>query len=190
MKKVPVFGLVLAVLAYLAMFVLASSCGLIHPACYAYAGTFIPILFSFAYLYVAANVQCFGAALILNGFVLIAGLIAGECDLPMIVCILVLTAAAELIRGLSGYGTRKAVRWSFVPFAFSFYAYSAHWWTDTAGSLAAAVEEMPAGYADRMEPLIGNIPLLIVMLVLTVPVAVLAMRIAEKVMKKQAAKLR
>ena len=37
---------------------------------------------------------------------------------------------------------------------------------------AAAVGEMPAGYADKMEPVIGSIPLLVVMLVLTIPVAV------------------
>ena len=51
------------------------------------------------------------------------------------------------------------------------------------------VEEMPAGYADKMEPVIRNIPVLIVMLVLTIPVAILAIRIAEKVMGKQAKSL-
>ncbi|MBR4451268.1 MAG: MptD family putative ECF transporter S component, partial [Clostridia bacterium] len=70
------------------------------------------------------------------------------------------------------------------------YTYSAHWWFDKEGSLAAAVEEMPAGYADKMEPVIDNIPLLIVMLVLTVPVAILGIFIACKVMKKQASLLK
>ena len=46
----------------------------------------------------------------------------------------------------------KGVRWSFIPFAFSFFAYTLHWWTDTEGSLAAAVEEMPAGYDELMKP--------------------------------------
>ena len=55
--------------------------------------------------------------------------------------------------------------------------------------MAAALEEMPAGYADKMAPVISNIPVLVIMLVLTIPVAVLAMRIAEKVMKKLAARL-
>ena len=90
---------------------------------------------------------------------------------------------------LNGYDTRKGVRLSFVPFAFSFYAYSAHWWTDTEGSLAAAVEEMPAGYADKMLPVIRNVPMLILMLALTIPTAILSMRLAESVMKKQTAKL-
>ena len=49
---------------------------------------------------------------------------------------------------------------------------------------------MPAGYAEAMEPVIANVPLLIVMLGLTIPVAVIGMRIAEKVMKKQAALLK
>lgn len=71
-----------------------------------------------------------------------------------------------------------------------FHPYSAHWWTDTEASLAAAVEEMPAGYADKMEVVIHNTPMLIIMLVLTIPVAVLAMRIAEKALKKQAASLK
>ncbi len=190
MKKLPVFQILLAMLIYLALFVLASSCGLIHPACYACAGTFVPILFSFVYLYVAANIQGFGAALLLNGFVLIVGLIAGEGNLPFVVGLVALTLLAEFIRRLNGCDTLKGVRLSFLPFAFSFYAYSAHWWTDTVGSLAAAVEEMPAGYADKMLPVIQNVPMLVVMLVLTIPVAILSMRLAERIMKKQAAKLK
>ena len=189
MKKIPVFQILLAVLIYSALFVLASSCGLIHPTCYAYAGTFVPILFGFVYLYVAANVQGFGAALLLNGFVLIVGLIAGEGNLPFAVGLAALALLAEFIRRLNGYDTRKGVRLSFIPFTFSFYAYSAHWWTDTEGSLAAAAAEMPVGYADKMLPVIRNVPMLILMLALTIPVAILAMRLAERVMKKQAAKL-
>ena len=190
MKKLPVFPILLAMLIYLALFIFASSCGLIHPACYACAGTFVPILFAFVYLYVAANIRGFGAALLLNGFVLIVGLIAGEGNPPFLVGLVVLALLAEFLRRLNGCDTRKGVRWSFIPFAFSFYAYSAHWWTDTEGSLAAAVEEMPAGYADKMLPVIRNVPMLILMLVLTIPVAILSMRLAEGVMKKQAAKLR
>lgn len=149
MKKLPVFQILLAMLIYPVLFVLASSCGLIHPTCYAYAGTFVPILFAFVYLYVAANLQGFGAALLLNGFVLAVGLIAGEGNLPLIVGLVVLALLAEILRRRNGYDTRKGVRLSFLPFAFSFYAYSAHWWTDTEGSLAAAVEEMPAGYSEK-----------------------------------------
>ena len=190
MKKLPVFQILLAMLIYLAMFILASSCGLIHPACYAYAGTFVPILYSFVYLYMAASIQGFGAALLLNGFVLIVGLIAGEGNIPLIIGLVVLTLLAEFIRRLNGYDTLKGVRLSFIPFAFSFYAYSAHWWTDTEGSLAAAVEEMPAGYADKMLPVIENAAMLIIMLALTIPVAVLSIRLAERVMKKQTAELK
>ena len=80
---------------------------------------------------------------------------------------------------------RKAIRWSFVPFAFTFFTYTGHWWTDTEGSLAAAVEEMPAGYDQLMKPVIDNVPMLIVVLVLTVPIAILAMRLAEKVLRKR-----
>ncbi len=174
MKKLPVFPLLLAVLIYAALFVLASSLGLIHPACYAYAGTFVPILFGFVYLYAAANIQGFGAALLLNGIVLVVGLLAGEGNLPFAVGLIVLALLAEFIRRPNGYDTRKGVRLSFIPFAFSYYAYSAHWWTDTEGSLAAAVEEMPAGYADKMLPVIRNVPMLILMLALTIPVAGIA----------------
>ena len=190
MKKFPLLRILPAALVYLLLFVLASSCGLIHPACYAYAGTFFPILFSFVYLYTAATIQGFGAAAILNGFVLIVGLIMGEGNPPMIIGLVLLAFAAELIRKRNGYETLRGVRLSFIPLAFSFYAYSAHWWTDTAGSLAAAVEEMPAGYADRMIPVISNTPMMIVMLLLTIPVAILGMRLAEKAMKKQAAALK
>ena len=45
---------------------------------------------------------------------------------------------------------------------------------------------MPAGYADRMVSVIGNIPVLVLMLVLVIPAAVLGMRTAEKDLEKQA----
>ena len=101
----------------------------------------------------------------------------------------VLTSLAEILRKMKGYDTLKGVRWSFVPFAFSFFTYTVHWWTDTESSLAAAVEEMPAGYDQLMLPVIENIPMLIVMLMLTIPVAILAMRLAERTLKKAAATL-
>ncbi len=189
-KKISGGRILIAAVLYLFMYILASSCGLIHPACYAYVGTFVPLLFSFAYLYTAANIQCFSAATILNGFVLVLGSLAGEGNTSFIIGILVLTLISEYVRNKNGYDTLKGVRRSFIPFAFSFYAYSSHWWTDTAESLSEAVEEMPAGYADTMEAVIHNIPVLIIMLILTVPVAMLGMRIAEKLMKKQAALLK
>lgn len=189
MKK-HVFPVLIAAVIYTALFVLGSSAGLIHPACYAYVGTFLPLLFSLVYLFTTARMQTFGAALALNGFALVVGLLAGEGNPPFIAGMIVLALLAELVRKLSGYDTRKGVRRSFIPLAFSFYTYSAHWWTDTEGALAAAAEEMPAGYADKMEPVIGNIPVLILMLVLTVPAAILSIRIVEKLLKKQAASLK
>ena len=190
MKKTPVFRIAMAAVIYLASFPLASASGLIHPACYAYVGTLAPILFGFVYLYTAANLQSFGAAAILNGFTLIIGLIVGEGNLPFAVGMIVLALAAELVRKLQGYDTLKGVRRSFIPLAFSFYAYSAHWWTNTAESLAETAEEMPVGHADKMVPVIQNTPILIVMLILTIPVALLGMRLAEKTMKKQTALLK
>ena len=190
MKKVPFVPLLISAVIYTALFVLGSSCGLIHPACYAYVGTVMPLLFSFVYLYTAATLQCFGAAAILNGVTLIIGMITGEGNPALIIGMIVLALLAEFIRGINGHETLKGVRRSFLPLAFSFYAYSAHWWTNTEESLAAAVEEMPVGYADKMETVIHNIPVLVLMLVLTIPVAILGMRIAEKVLKKQAASLK
>jgi hypothetical protein len=185
MKKLPVGRILIACVAYLLLFFLGSSSGAIHPACYAYIGALLPFLFSFIYLYTTANVLCFGAAVILNGFVLIVGLIAGEGNLALIVGLIGLAVITELVRKVNGYDTLKGVRRSFIPFAFSFFTYTAHWWTDTEGSLAAAVEEMPAGYADKMAVVIENIPALIIVLILTIPAAVIGMRIAERVMKKQ-----
>ena len=190
MKKTPAVRLLIAAVIYTAMYVLGSSCGLIHPACYAYVGTFMPILFSFMYLYAAVHLRAFGAAAVLNGLAIIVSLISGEWDPALIIGMIVLTLLSELLRRINGYETLKGVRRSFIPFAFSFYAYSAHWWIYTEKSLEAAAEEMPAGYADKMEIVIHNIPVLVLMLVLTIPVAILGMRIAEKVLKKQTASLR
>ena len=189
MKKVSAGAVIICAVIYLLLYPVGSACGLIHPMCYAFVGTILPLLFAFVYLYTAAHMRCFGAALCLNGFVLIAGLITGEADVSFIIITAVITLAAELIRMACGYDTLKGVRYSFVPFAYSFYAYTAHWWTDTENALAAAVEEMPEGYAAKMQTVIDNVPLLCIALILVIPVAILAMRLAEKVMKKTAASL-
>ena len=168
----------LMAIAYFATFILGASSGIIHPACYAYVGGILPLITAFIYLYTCRQIKGFGAATILNGFVLIVFLIADEVDTPCIIGMIGLTAIAEALRRFKG------VRWSFVPFAFSFFAYISHWWFDTEGSLAAAVEEMPEGYDQLMIPIINNIPVLIVVLILTIPVAILAMSLAEKTLKK------
>ena len=179
----------LMAIAYLALFILGAWSGAIHPMCYAYIGAVLPLVSAFIYLYTCTLIRGFGAASVLNGFVFVLFLIVGEADLAYIIGTVVLTALAEIIRKIKGYDTLKGVRWSFMPFAFSFFAYTAHWWTDTEGSLAAAVEEMPAGYDALMKPVIENIPVLIVVLVLTIPVAIFAMRLAERAMKKPASTL-
>ena len=179
----------LMAVAYLAIFILGASSGMIHPMCYAYIGALLPLLFSFVYLYIATLMPRFGVATLLNGFLLVLFLLSGEADGAFIIGMVVLTALSEIIRHVKGYNTLKGVRWSFVPFAFSFFAYTLHWRTDTEGSLAAAVEEMPAGYDELMKPVIDNIPMLVVAMILTIPVAILAMRLAERAMKKTAATL-
>ena len=185
----PVFKVLLMAVAYLAIFILGACSGAIHPACYAYIGALLPLLFAFVYLNTASIIRGFGAAAVLNGFIFVLFLIAGEADTAYIIGTIVLTALAELIRYFCGYDTKKGVRWSFIPFALSFFAYTAHWWTDTEGSLAAAVAEMRPGYDQLMIPVINNVPVLIVVIVLAIPVSILVMRWAEKVLKIQAASL-
>ncbi len=186
----PVFKVLLMAAAYLVTFILGASSGAIHPACYAYIGALLPLVFAFIYLYTCSIIRGFGTATALNGFILVLFLIVDEADLGYIIATVVITALAELLRKVFGYDTKKGVRWSFIPFAFSFFAYISHWWTDTEGSLAAAVEEMPAGYDQLMIPVIDNIPVLIIVLILTIPVAILAMRLAERTLKKPAATLK
>lgn len=179
----------LLAIAYLAIFILGGTSGLIHPMCYAYVGALLPLLFALVYLPTACLIQKFGAATVLNGFLLILFGAAGEADISLVVGLILLTAAAEIIRFICGYSEIKGIRFSFIPFALSFFAYTAHWWTDTEGSLAAAVEEMPAGYDTMMKPVIDNIPMLIAVVFLTIPVAIIGMRIAERLMKNQIEKL-
>ena len=181
----PAVKIILLAVAYLLTFILGATSGIIHPACYAYVGAILPLLTALIYLTTCTTIRGFGAAAVLNGFVFILFLIAGEADTAYIIGTIVLTALAEILRKVFGYGTIKGVRWSFIPFAFSFFAYTAHWWSDTEGSLAAAVEEMPAGYDQLMIPVINNTPVLIVVLVLTIPIAILAMHLAERALKKQ-----
>ena len=176
--------ILLLAIAYLVVFLLGATSGLIHPMCYAYIGAILPFLFAFIYLHTTMEIRNLGAATILNGFMLVLGLITGEADFSFILGIIIITAFSEIIRLIYGYDTLKGVRVSFVPFAFSFFAYTAHWWTDTEGSLAAAVEEMPAGYDELMKPVIENIPALIFVLILTIPVSILAIRLAIRTTKK------
>lgn len=180
----PVFKVILMAVAYLATFILGACTGAIHPVFYAYIGALLPMVFALIYLYTCSIIRGFGAATVLNGFILALFLIMGEADTPYIIGTVVLTALAEIIRYFCKYDTLKGVRWSFLPFAFSFFAYTSHWWFDTEGSLAAAVEEMPEGYDQLMIPVIDNIPVLIVVMLLTIPVAIFAMHRAEKVLKK------
>ena len=182
--------ILLMAIAYLATFILGATSGIIHPMCYAYIGAMLPLLSAFVYLSTCTLIHGFGAATVLNGFIFVLFLIVGEADTAFIIGIIILTALAEIIRKAKGYDTLKGILWSFIPFAFSFFAYPAHWWTDTEGSLAAAVEEMPAGYDELMKPIIDNIPMLIVVLVLTIPVAILAMRLAMRTLKKQTESLK
>lgn len=181
MKKV--IKLALMAIAYVAIFILGAASGIIHPMCYAYVGAVLPLLSAFVYLETTTLIRGFGAAAFLNGTLLILFLLAGENDVTFVVGMIVLAAMAEIIRGVLKYDTLKGVRWSFVPFALSFFTYTAHWWTDTEGALAAAVEEMPAGYDELMKPVIDNVPMLIVVIILAVPVAILSMRLAERVTK-------
>ena len=181
----PALKILLLAIAYLLTFILGATSGIIHPACYAYAGAVLPLLTAYIYLLTCTTVRRVGAAALLNGVVFVIFLIAGEADTSYIIGTIALTALAESIRYHCKYDTLKGVRWSFIPFAFSFFAYTAHWWFDTEGSLAAAVEEMPAGYDQLMIPVINNIPALIVVMILTIPVAILAMRLAERSLKEQ-----
>ena len=48
---------------------------------------------------------------------------------------------------------------------------------------------MPAGYNQMMIPVINTIPVLVLVLVITIPVAILAIRLAERVLPKAAASL-
>lgn len=184
------FKIILMAIAYFALFIVGGASGMIHPMCYAYIGAILPIFFAFVYLYSASLLRCFGVATIHNGTFLVVALLAGEADISFIIGIAILTALSEIIRMVCGYDTRKGVRWSFLPFAFSFFAFTAHWWTDTEGSLAAAVEEMPTGYDKLMMHVIDNVPMLIIVLLLTIPISILAMRLAERVLKKQTAVLK
>ena len=107
MKKA--FILLLMAIAYLATFILGAASGAIHPACYAYAGAVLPLLTALVYLYTSTLIRGFGAATLLNGFILVLFLIADEADLAFAIGIMLLTALAEFIRWRCGYGTQKKV---------------------------------------------------------------------------------
>ncbi|MCR5002899.1 MAG: MptD family putative ECF transporter S component [Bacteroidales bacterium] len=184
MKTPIVLQLLGSAVLWLVAICLFAATGCFHPACYAYAGTFIPLAFAFIYLYACSKRKGFGVGLFLNGFLTVLFLLVGEADLLMASMLVSLAVLSEVLRKIFGYDSWKGMVISFLPMAYTFYAYTSHWWTDTEGSLQAAVEEMPLGYAEKMAPVIDNTTMLVVMLILTIPVAILGMRLAGKVLKK------
>ena len=96
----PLFKIILLAVAYLLTYVLGSCTGLIHPACYAYVGAILPLLTAFIYLSTCLTIRGFGAATVLNGFVFVMLLIAGEADKTLAIGFAILTALAEIIRYL------------------------------------------------------------------------------------------
>ena len=186
----PALKVFLMALAYFAIFLMGSASGAIHPACFAYFGALLPFLSALVYLNTTTVIRGFGAAAILNGFILLVGWATGEADLTFLIGLLILTALAELIRFIFKYDTLKGIHWSFVPFALSFFAYTAHWWTDTEGSLAAALEVMRPGYDQLMIPVIDNETVMVIVVLATIPLSILAMKLAERALKKQIAILK
>lgn len=184
MKKNSWWKLLIALAIYAVLVCLCASAGLIDAACFAYIGTIFPLFFAFLYLFVAAQIKTFGAASFLNGFFLIMAIILGEADLPLILGLIIFTTAAEIIRKIIGYEKLSGVKWSFVPLAYTFYAFSSHWWLDTKGTLEEARESMREGYADRIAQVVSNIPALVIALILVIPIAILGIFLATKIMKK------
>ena len=175
-----IFKVILLAIAYLATFFLGAFTGIIHPACYAYVGALLPFITAFIYKAMVKHVQGFGAASIMNGFVIVLFLIVGEADANVVIGMVFLAALSEFLHSKFKSDPVKSLRWGFVPMAFSYFTYTAHWWTDTEGSLAAAVEEMRPGYDQLMIPVIDNIPVLILVYLITIPLAILAIRLATK----------
>ena len=176
----PVFKVILLAIAYLATFILGATSGMIHPACYAYVGALLPFITAFIYKAMVKQVPGFGTASIMNGFVIVLFLIAGEADAVVVIGMIILAALSEFLHSKFQSDPVKSLRWGFVPMAFSFFTYTAHWWTDTEGSLAAAAKEMRPGYDQLMIPVIDNIPMLIFVYLITIPLAILAIRLATK----------
>ena len=176
----PIFKVILLAIAYLATFFLGAFTGVIHPACYAYVGALLPFITAFIYKAMVKQVPGFGAASIMNGFVIVLFLLVGEADANVVIGMIVLAALSEFLHSKFKSDPVKSQRWGFIPMAFSYFTYTAHWWTDTEGSLAAAVEEMRPGYDQLMIPVIDNIPVLILVYLITIPLAILAIRLAKK----------
>ena len=176
----PIVKVILLAIAYLATFFLGAFTGIIHPACYAYVGALLPFITAFIYKAMVKQVPGFGAASIMNVFVIVLFLIAGEADATVVIGMVFLAALSEFFKIKFQPDPVKSLRWGFVPLAFSFFTYTAHWWTDTEGSLAAAAKEMRPGYDQLMIPVIDNVPMLIFVYLITIPLAILAIRLATK----------
>lgn len=176
--------------AHLATFILRAASGAIHPACHANVGALLPIPTAFIHLHTCTLIPRLGAATALNGILLLLLLTASEAAPPCAIGMAALTASAEILRKAKGHETLKGLRRSLVPLAIPLLTHTSHWRTDTEGPPAAAVREMPAGHGQPMPPVIDNIPVPILVLLLTLPASILAMRLAERVMKKTATSLK
>ena len=154
-----VIKVLLFAVAYLGLFLIGNTSVLNHPAAYAYIGALLPLLFAFVYLATASAVRRFGAAAVLNGFVLVLAVASGHANFASVLLLCLLIAVTEIVRIVFGYDTPKGARLSFIPFAFSFFAFTAERWT---------LMEGPT----------------VVMTMLTIPIAIVGMRLAEVVLSK------
>ena len=86
----------LMAVAYLLIFILGATSGIIHPACYAYIGALLPLLMALLYLNTCTVIRGFGAATVLNGILAVLFLIAGEADVAFLIGMAFLLLIDEL----------------------------------------------------------------------------------------------
>lgn len=159
-------------------------CGWFSPLPWIWMPPLAGLVTAIPYMYIVGREQRVGAIILMNLVALLLFGVAGEMNLITFIGIAGSTICAELIRRICGYDTAHGNLISFVFYAFTMSGKTLYIWADTEFTIAEAVEEMPAGYADKILQFTPGW-VMMVMLFATVIFALLGGCIGKSVLKKQ-----
>ncbi len=176
-------------LLYVALVLAASFIGFVHPICWAYYAVPAALLAVWPYYWLAARWQKFGVGTFLALMLLLFCIATGEAKgLQSRSILLAGGVVADLVRLWVGNGSRKGLVAAYPFLAVGNIGWIIRLWATPEWYVEGAIDEMGQAYADGIAKL--QTPLhLVLVIVLTAAVAVFAIWLSGKTMKKSASLL-
>lgn len=176
-------------LLYLVLVFLSCFAGFLSPVCWAYYSVLAALLAVWPYYWLAARWQKFGVGTVLGILVCCFCLATGETkDFLSNAFFVGFGILSDLVRMWVGNSTRKALSFAYPILAVGNIGWVIRLWTSPQWYLEGAVDEMGEAYANGIAAL--QTPLhLVLVFVLTAAMALFAIWLAGKTMKKSSSLL-